>query len=249
VSNRQLKKRERVGHPPTWGVVLSGVVLIFVSVFYPAFPYPLTFEWNEAGGFKSIYCPLKPIPVVGTLYESIIVFQSRRIIVSGLRKADWKSARGTFGMVRVGLLPIVLGVSGEDDTTLIDPYETDLMRAAARGDKELVRELLSRGADVNASSQRGYTPLIYACMGSDSVEVIKMLVVAGANVNARDKSGQTALLWAMGSPHRKEILAVLIAAGADVNVQDVWGRTALSRAGGYDSVEVVQMLKAAGANR
>jgi ankyrin repeat protein len=57
-----------------------------------------------------------------------------------------------------------------------------------------VKLLLTHGADVNARSRQGYTPLSCAIAGGyDSPEIVLALLENGADVNAADKSGQTPL--------------------------------------------------------
>jgi uncharacterized protein len=52
--------------------------------------------------------------------------------------------------------------------------------------------LLDRGADVNATDQTGWTPLMEAA-AKGRTEVVKTLLAYGADVNARTKKSWTAL--------------------------------------------------------
>ncbi len=86
--------------------------------------------------------------------------------------------------------------------------KTALMVAAMKGKKEIVRILISNGADLNyqedatGSLKRqafdGFTALLYAA-DSDQEEVVKILVNNGANVNQKSKTGISPLslakLW------------------------------------------------------
>ena len=80
--------------------------------------------------------------------------------------------------------------------------------------------LLDAGADVNAPSPTGRTPLHEAAANASNPAVIELLAAAGANVNARDANGHTPLHSAAWNNHHPEIATALIAAGADVNARD-----------------------------
>jgi hypothetical protein len=81
------------------------------------------------------------------------------------------------------------------DAMLSRGGETPLMRAAARGDVEVVRALLDAGADVNAERADGFTPLILAVFfGHEGV--VRLLVERGADASARTRLGTTAARWA-----------------------------------------------------
>jgi ankyrin repeat protein len=53
----------------------------------------------------------------------------------------------------------------------------------------MVRLLIDRGADVNASGDGGRTPLHFAVWdgGVDAVEIVEILVQAGADIHAKDE--------------------------------------------------------------
>jgi ankyrin repeat protein len=64
--------------------------------------------------------------------------------------------------------------------------ETLLVKAAERGDEELVRHLLSKGADIegdNSKTGRSRTPLM-AASGKGQIEIMTILLDAGANLHA-----------------------------------------------------------------
>ncbi len=60
-----------------------------------------------------------------------------------------------------------------------------LLVAARKSDVAAVKELLAKGADVNAKTQYGATPLSYAC-DRGNFEIVKLLLERGANVNVKD---------------------------------------------------------------
>jgi ankyrin repeat protein len=105
-----------------------------------------------------------------------------------------------------------------------------------------VRELLSRGADVNArDNEHGETPLILAAKFAGA-GMIGLLLEAGAGVDARDDWGRSALFYAQVS---SEEFGVLLRAGADLQARDKEGNTILMRAvsGAASLAEVEELLR------
>ena len=91
--------------------------------------------------------------------------------------------------------------------------QTDaLFRATREGNTDMVRSLVSSpGADVNATDERGSTPLLEAARYGHE-DIARVLIAAGANVNAKDKDGKTALMLAVQGNH-DEVVRVLKQAG------------------------------------
>jgi ankyrin repeat protein len=79
-------------------------------------------------------------------------------------------------------------------------------------DVELVKELLSRGADPNAAANDGWSVLMSAAKTGDP-EVIRLLLQHHADPNARAKNGSSPLSVAVASG-RQSTVALLKAAGA-----------------------------------
>lgn len=90
-----------------------------------------------------------------------------------------------------------------------------LIDAVQHEDVGLAKELIAQGADVNAKSRYGATPLFFAC-DKGNVELVELLLAAGADVNVVDSFyGATPLTWVSFSvqesePHR-QILGLLLA--------------------------------------
>lgn len=61
---------------------------------------------------------------------------------------------------------------------------------AASGRSNAVKMLISRGADVNAQDDHGYTPLHYACR-NDNPTVAEILIENGARCDLKNRNGQT----------------------------------------------------------
>jgi ankyrin repeat protein len=144
--------------------------------------------------------------------------------------------RKRFGTARVvsALSMFLVAVSAQAQVDL----NRALMDAAWQGDADLVKTLLSKGADVAAIDKNGGNALMTAvfspavCLyGTGAVEA---LLSKHAPLNARNKLGETALMIAAGykgsTNSCKSVKAVqlLLDAGADVNLKDDRGQTALS---------------------
>ena len=78
---------------------------------------------------------------------------------------------------------------------------------------DYIRVLISEGADVNARSRSGWTPLMYAASNSN-LEIVQLLLEKGADVNARNNNDWTPLMYAAGYSSNPEIKQLLIDAGA-----------------------------------
>jgi ankyrin repeat protein len=98
-----------------------------------------------------------------------------------------------------------------------------LMEAASQNDLLQARDLLIKGANVNARSEQGWTALMQAA-ASGRLEIVKLLLDKGADVNAKDYEG-TALIKASSCGHF-DVVSLLLKRGADVNATDREGKTA-----------------------
>lgn len=87
-----------------------------------------------------------------------------------------------------------------------------LRQAAAKGDIKQVKSLISKGADVNAKSKWGQTPLHLAARAGQK-DMVELLITKGAEVNAKNKWGRTPLRIATNRGHT-EIVDLLRKHGA-----------------------------------
>jgi len=133
-----------------------------------------------------------------------------------------------------------------------------LLKAAESGNVNAIKDLLEKGADVNAIDEWGNTALSEAARAGH-IAVVKLLIDKGADVNAKDdkrgwifnytfdRRGMTALMWAAERGHT-EVVKFLIEKGADVNARNSGGWTALSFAARAGHIEVVKLLIKKGAD-
>lgn len=93
-------------------------------------------------------------------------------------------------------------------------YAADMGQAAT----DIVPLLLQKGADVNAKSIAGWTPLMLAAKNG-AHEIVALLIAAGADVHAKNNSGQTAFVLvaeniALLLPDKEKVMRHLLRAGA-----------------------------------
>jgi len=124
---------------------------------------------------------------------------------------------------------------------------TAVALAARTGKDELVRELISLGADVNYHD--GTMAPIHMALRASTAQ---LLIDAGAEVNAGwqsagiDLAKGTTALHTAASGNNVELVRVLLSAGANANARDADGKTPLHS--GSMNADVVDALLAAGAN-
>ena len=92
-----------------------------------------------------------------------------------------------------------------------------------------VQKEIKNGADVNARTEKGATPLILAAGNNSNPEVILALIKNSADINARTGSGFTPLMGAALLNPNPEVILALIKNGADVKARNEFGFTPLTR--------------------
>ncbi len=94
---------------------------------------------------------------------------------------------------------------------------TALHAAADEGHKNVAKNLVAHGAEVNAKDRDGWTPLHLAADGGHR-DVAELLLAHGAVINARTDIGATPLHLAVYDC-RTEIAGLFLAHGAEVNAK------------------------------
>ena len=116
---------------------------------------------------------------------------------------------------------------------------------------EIIEMLVKNGADIEANSKDGMTPLMYAVLGfhKDNYAVVKKMIDLGANVNAKDDKGFSVLFTSLAAINKdnQEKIKLLIQSGADVNAVDNDNETPLFWAYWCD-VDVIKTFINAGAD-
>ncbi len=115
-----------------------------------------------------------------------------------------------------------------------------LHQAALRGDVASIESFLAAGADVNAKTSKGRTPLHWAA-AKGQVEAIHALVKAGAAIEGGDEEGATPLIVAARQGHVTAVEA-LVNLSAAVNATSSGGVTPLHDAAVWGHAEVVKVL-------
>lgn len=129
-----------------------------------------------------------------------------------------------------------------------------MCRAAEAGNLPLIRTLVTRGANIDAIQQNGWTALMLATAASH-LAVVQFLLAHGADVHHHSTryNDVDALMLAV-SAGNVPISHILLAHGADVNETDVSGNTPLMLALGNGNLtpsqeyDITEFLINSGAN-
>jgi ankyrin repeat protein len=92
--------------------------------------------------------------------------------------------------------------------------------------KELLKDFILQGADVNLDDDTSLRPLQNACYWGD-IDVVQILLPTVTHVDDPDNHGRTALHEAAWAGHRALVEILINDKGADPNVKDFHGRTPL----------------------
>ena len=122
---------------------------------------------------------------------------------------------------------------------------TALMWCSNQFDK--VKLLTNQGADVNARSKRGRTPILIAASHDANAAVVRLLLSKGADPKVIDKANNTPLL-ASAYANDTESIRLFLEKGADVKAQNAAGLNALMFAASHGNAEIVKTLLARGAD-
>jgi len=160
-----------------------------------------------------------------------------------------KSLIALFILLNLRQLPAQNRIEGVDlgiDTSeYLSSYYNDyldynLMIAASKGYDSEIERLLGKGADINAATSEGATPLVFA-VSNNHTGAVKTLLAHNPEVNTRTTLWDTPLLISVknGNP---EISEALIRAGADIDMTDRYGVAPLHYASLYGNLHLADLL-------
>lgn len=123
--------------------------------------------------------------------------------------------------------------------------DTPIGFAALMGEKELVRALLAKGANINGAENAYETPL-HAAIAEKHRDTAEFLVNSGADVNAWNRSRRTPLHFVAHYMDDPELVELMISRGANVNAKDKNGATPLSFAAKARNKKTAKVLRSRG---
>jgi ankyrin repeat protein len=128
--------------------------------------------------------------------------------------------------------------------------QIDIFEAAALGDIERLRELLSSEPELaKAYSNDGFTALQFACFFGQP-EAVKELSARGSDMNAVSRNTMhVAVINTAAASQSVEIVKIVLGAGARPDHQQQAGYTALHEAAAHNDAAMAQALLDAGATR
>ncbi|MCF1713558.1 ankyrin repeat domain-containing protein [Flavihumibacter sp. RY-1] len=119
--------------------------------------------------------------------------------------------------------------------------------AASRGNIEVVKYLLEKGADINFGDDRGTIPLVYALAnGQTNTAVYEVLFKAGNNPKQKFQNGASLLLLGIANDKELVLSEYLVTKGLSYTDTDDLGRTAFDYAARSGNLELLKKLKAKG---
>jgi ankyrin repeat protein len=149
-------------------------------------------------------------------------------------------------------------------TVQLSPLEVEMLQVAAKGETARVKELLSKGVDVNMRGADRNTPIMEAAYGGH-LDTVKLLLDHGADLSAKKNDGSDA----RGLAHGQDVidliknvsvlveaaskgdidgLKALIDKGTPVNGLDKFGHSALTETCFSGKTDVVKLLLEKGAD-
>ncbi len=121
-----------------------------------------------------------------------------------------------------------------------------LIFAGNSGGLNLVKYLLSNGANIKAKTDGGMTVLMTA-VESGNLDLVKYLLSKGANLKAKTDDGTTVLMFA-AEKGNLELVKYLILKGVDINAKRFGDLTFLHDVAWFGHRELVKFLVSKGAN-
>ncbi len=126
--------------------------------------------------------------------------------------------------------------------------DTPLHIAVDCGWLDVVKRLISLGANINYENKKFKTPVILATelISPYDMDMFRLLIKEGANVDSHTKNGNSVLLSASKFGNI-DLIQTLINLNANLNLKFHDGATALMRASYYNYINIARMLLQHGA--
>jgi ankyrin repeat protein len=111
----------------------------------------------------------------------------------------------------------------------------------------MINLLIARGANVNAKTCDGVTPLMFA---HASIGMTRILLKQPVNINDCDQDGWSALRYNLNGYSNTEVIKMLLDSGINVNATNNYGQTALHLVltQGMDNINIINLLLEYGAD-
>ena len=147
-----------------------------------------------------------------------------------------------------GIITYLLKVRACSPNTQIEKTGASPLYDAARmGTYEMVKNLVTFGADPNVGTKAGLTPLHQAA-ARGNLDMVKELVQAGADVNAFAENGRTPVFYAAARGKATVVKYLLEEKKAEINLADKDGLTPLHCAAASGNASLVKFLVTRKAN-
>lgn len=141
----------------------------------------------------------------------------------------WAAAKGSTQLA--GALLPAKGKKLANIADTNDQGHTALHLAARNDQPAMIKLLLNSGANIEARSDGGWTPLLMAAEAGSEAAIDALLThTQSANINARTSSGMTALHWAAENGKLAAVQRILKVPHAYKNTKDSFDSTPLIRA-------------------
>lgn len=121
------------------------------------------------------------------------------------------------------------------------------IQAVAAGEIDVVNQLISQGANKNAQTPKGNSPLILA-FNKNKFAMFEHLLDIGVDVNAQDMNQETVLMLIVKKEKKLNYLEALLDYSPNLDIQNHHKSTALHLACMFKNVEAAQTLINEGAN-
>jgi uncharacterized protein len=126
---------------------------------------------------------------------------------------------------------------------------TALWMASQQGYADVVKFLLSTGAEVNVSRTDDGISALYMAALNGHADIVRLLLENGADIDIKKTTNGITALWAASRNGHADVVKLLLEKGADVNIKDsIYGVSALYITSQNGHADVVKLLLEKGAD-